>query len=105
MKLARISDMNIEDDIIRALLYRDILTYVATRSPKHIEYEIKADELYRPDLVAYRVYGNLEARWIAMLICGVEDDEYPLPVATTLTFPDLVYVRERIRHYAAGGGL
>lgn len=104
-QLSRLSDLQIEDDVIRAYLYREILSAVADGSVASFPYEIKMDEAYRPDLVSFRVYGHTELRWLVCLLCSVEDEEEPLPVSSVVLFPNQTYIRDRIRHYAENGEL
>lgn len=103
--VSRLSDTQIEDVIIRSYMYRDILTAIRKETVTTTAYEIKHDELFRPDLVSYRLYGTVSARWLVMLLCGIEDEESPLPVGTIIRFPPVGYVRERIRHFENGGDL
>lgn len=102
---SRLSDTQIEDPILRSYLYKDIITAIKNGTITTVEYEIKPDEQYRPDLASYRIYSTVACRWLIMLLCNVSDEEDPLPVASVVAFPDKTYVRERIRHYAEGGGL
>lgn len=103
--LSRLSDLNIEDDVIRSYLYREILNAIRKEAVNCQSYEIKPDEKYRADLVSLRVYGTIEASWLVMLLCDVEEGSDPLPVAADIQFPPASYIRERIRHFAEGGGL
>lgn len=102
---SRLSDLQVEDAIIRSFLYRNILIDIATHKIKTSVYEIKQDELYRPDLVSYRAYGTTELRWLILLLGNVEDEEYPLPVASEIRLPDQQYIREKIRHWSENGAL
>lgn len=103
--LSRLSDMQITDVILRAYLYKDILTALRKQTVTSTPYEIKHDEKYRADLVSHRVYSTVNARWLVLLLCGIEDEESPLPVGTVVRFPPIGYVRERIRHFESGGEL
>lgn len=105
MTTSRLSDTKIADPVIRSYLYMDIIKAIRNNSVNCTPYEIKEDERYRPDLVSQRVYGSTSSRWLVKLLCGVEDEELPLPVGTTLLFPEAGYIRERIRHFENGGGL
>lgn len=105
LNVSRLSDTQIEDVIIRAYMYRDILKVIREETITTTAYEIKQDEKYRADLVSFRVYGTISARWLVLLLCGVEDEENPLPVGTVVRFPPVGYVRERIRHFENGGDL
>lgn len=100
---SRLSDLNIEDDIVRAYFYGDVLAYSrdGTRTDC-IEYAVKLDEVQRPDLLAYRVYGTPDLRWLVSLVADVEDEADPLPVGQVLRFPPAAWLRERIRHYTDG---
>ena len=103
--LSRLSDTQIEDVIIRSYLYQSILKAIEEQTIRTTAYEIRHDELHRADLVSHRVYGTDEARWLVMLLCGIEDEEEPLPIGTEIAFPEVSFVRERIRHFSEGGGL
>lgn len=105
MTVSRISDEQVTDLVIRAYLYRHIIRALSRGEVDTQAYEIKHDEKYRPDLVSYRVYGTTEARWLVKLLCGIEDEETALPIGTVVRFPPVGFVRERIRHFADGGGL
>lgn len=105
-RLSRLSDLQIEDDVIRAMLYSDVLAMVANLGNTDvISHEVRLDEQYRPDLVANRAYGNPVMRWVVSLVADVEDESEPLPVGVVLRFPSAAWIRERIRHYADGGGI
>lgn len=105
MTISRLSDEQITDIVIRSYLYKDILNAVRENAVSCTRYEIKEDERYRPDLVAYRVYGSVAGRWLVKLLCDTDDEENPLPVGSTILFPSIGYVRERIRHFENDGGL
>lgn len=104
--LSRLSALNIEDDVLRAYLFSDVLAQAADESITDVtEYEICPDEQYRPDLVAFRVYGNADLRWVVSLVADVEDEADPLPVGSVLRLPYAAWLRERIRHYMDSGEL
>lgn len=104
--LSRLSELQIEDDVIRSMLYADVLALVASPSQTDvIQHDVLLDEAYRPDLVAFRVYGNPVMRWVVSLVADVEDEAEPLPVGEVLRLPSAAWVRERIRHYVDGGGI
>lgn len=105
-QLSRLSDLQIDDDVIRSMLYADVLAHCRDESETDVlTHGVLLDEEYRPDLVAYRVYGNEVMRWAVSLVADVEDEADPLPVGQTLRLPTAAWVRERIRHYVDGGGL
>lgn len=100
MSLSRLSDLNVQCDIVRAYLYQDILDAIISSRVKCQTYEIRIDEKYRADLVAFRVYGTVEAKWLVMLLCDVEEEIDPLPVSQDIQFPDVSFIRERIRYFS-----
>ncbi len=102
MSLARNSDRNIKDPIIRGLLYDEIK---AATFSNPIEHEIKPDELNRADLVSYRVYSNPALYWVVLVAAGVEDEKDNMQYGQKLLLPPANWVRSRIRHFAAGGGI
>lgn len=100
---SRLSDLNIEDDIVRAYFYGDVLAYSQDKSKTDCtDRAVLLDEVYRPDLLAYRVYGNPDLRWLVSLVADVEDEADPLPVGQVLRFPPAAWLRERIRYYTDG---
>lgn len=96
---SRLSDMSIQDDIIRAELYKRILDYL--NDPKnhaHIRYyEIKPDEETRPDLVSQRHYGTHELSWLISLVSGLDDSCEPMMVGYEIDLPPQSVVRTMIR--------
>lgn len=105
-ELSRLSELNVEDDILRAYLFSAVLAHVADgTNDELLEYEIRQDEAFRRDLAAYRVYGNADLRWVFSVVADVEDEADPLPVGTVLLLPTAAWLRETIRHFADGGGL
>lgn len=105
MSLSRLSDQNVTEPVIRSYLYRDLLTYVNDLTKTGaLQHDIALDEAYRPDLVSFRVYQTTELRWLVGLVTDIEDEAKPLPVGRSFRFPPIPFIRERIRHYAEGGG-
>lgn len=96
---SRLSDMSIEDDIIRAELYKRILDYLNdANNNAHIRYyEIKPDEETRPDLVSQRHYGTQELAWLISLASGLDDPCEPLMIGCEIDLPPQSVVRSMIR--------
>ncbi len=96
---SRLSDQSIEDDILRVELYKKILAYLddKTNADDITLYEVKEDEEQRPELLAYRVFGNPVLRWLVMLVAGIDDDLDIIPHGYDLAFPPLSVVRTFIR--------
>ncbi|HIF9321694.1 hypothetical protein ACWU37_21250 (plasmid) [Photobacterium damselae subsp. damselae] len=97
--IPRLSDFNIEDDILRADFYRLILNEINKPDSTGIKHTITIDEAYRQDLVSNRIYNTPNLRWIVGLITGVEDEADPLPIGETFKFPSAMYVRREMRKF------
>lgn len=94
--LSRLSPYNITDDLLRADLYREIKKGDDTWPT----YEIQPDEVLRPELVAYRVYGTDLLKWVILIAAGLDDMREQLEAGTLITLPPTVWIRERIKYYA-----
>ncbi|QCR38810.1 hypothetical protein C1N62_21730 (plasmid) [Nissabacter sp. SGAir0207] len=66
-----------------------------------LAYDILADEIYRPDLIAYRIWGTAELRWVVTLVCGLEDECDAMVAGTEITVPTLAWIREQINTFSA----
>lgn len=99
---SRLDDRCIEDAIIRSCLYRDIIKRIDGNDSELVTRCVLPDEEYRPDLLAFRVYGPgcHVLRWLVSLVAGNESEDLPLPVGENIVLPPLVWVRERIRHWS-----
>lgn len=99
MSESRLSDMSISDDILRVTLYKKVLSYLsdADNSDSIITYEIKEDEQSRPELLAYRVYGSPDLRWLVMLVTGNDDEFAAVSAGYEIDLPPLSVVRSYIR--------
>lgn len=96
---SRVSDMSIDDDVIRSELYKRILAYLDNISNMGniAIYEIKPDEEQRSDLVSFRHYGDSALSWLIMLVAGLDDSCENLPVGYEIELPPLSVVRRMIR--------
>ncbi|WP_413113425.1 hypothetical protein [Thaumasiovibrio sp. DFM-14] len=99
-ELSRLSDLNIDDDILRAELYHRISRYIANPSNSVLVHFVAIDETYRPDLVSYRLYGTPELRWLVSLVCDVDDEAAALPVGEEIRLPPAAWLRTEIRRYS-----
>lgn len=104
-ELSRLSDLNIEDDILRASYYQRVTQYLDSPSSSLTDYDLKIDEEYRPDLVSYRFYGTVELSWLVCLVCEVDDAADPLPVGETIYLPDAAWIRRSMRQFMDELGL
>ncbi|WP_217521968.1 baseplate protein [Vibrio metschnikovii] len=103
--LSRLSDKNIADPILRAHYYQRVIEYIDLADSDLVEYTIKPDEQYRPDLVAYRALGSSELAWLVALVCEVDDVAEPLPVGAECEFPQAGWVRTSMREFMDEFGL
>lgn len=100
---SRLDDRYIEDPIIRSFMHNEVVAKSTSQDSDLQPYDIKPDEEYRTDLVAYRIWQTHELRWAVRIICGTEAEWDALPVGTTINVPTLAWLRDRIRHYASDG--
>lgn len=100
MSYSRLDDRYVTDDILRALLHQEMVKRVSEYNADNFQYTIKIDEVFRSDLAAYRAYGNAELRWVFRVLVGHESEMDEMPAGTTLTLPDMAWIRNRIRDYA-----
>lgn len=95
MALSRLSPYNINDDLRRAELYREIrdgqsdLTWSA--------YTIQPGDILRPELIAYKVYGTAEMKWLILVAAGLDDMREMLTAGTEIRLPKAAWVRQRIK--------
>lgn len=99
---SRLSDQNIEDPIYRGFLYDEI---IQAEFPDTVEYEVKPDELFRPDLVSYRVYRTPDLDWLVLVAARVNDECDGMQFGQVLKLPSASWVRSRINYWASGGQL
>ena len=104
-ELSRLSDLNIEDPILRAHYYQRIIEHIESPSSDLKVHEIKINEEYRPDLVASRAFGSKELAWLVGLCCDVEDPMDPLPVGEKIYMPQASWVRRSMRQFMDEMGL
>jgi hypothetical protein len=96
MTISRLSPYNIEDDLIRVDLYREI----RKGSDEWPLYTIQPDEILSPDLVSYRAYGTDELKWVVLVAAGLDDPREALEAGSTIKLPPIVWIREKIKEYA-----
>lgn len=96
MAISRLSPYNITDDILRSDLYREI----RKGNDSWPKYEIQPDEVLKPELIAYRFYGTDQLKWVVLIAAGLDDMRYALTAGITIQLPPIVWIRERIKHYA-----
>lgn len=96
--ISRLSPYNIEDDLLRAELYREI------RDQQDLTewsaYEVQPVEALRPELVAYNVYGTREMKWLILIAAKLDDMRDLLQAGEELRLPSPAWVRQRIKYYS-----
>ena len=53
-------------------------------------YRVAGDDLMRPDLISYKVYGTVAYWWVVMVQNGIEDPFLDLEVGELLTIPNIL---------------
>lgn len=96
----RLSPYNITDDLVRGELYREIRSGAVYMAPGWIEHTIQPDERLMPELVAYREYGTDALKWVVLIVAGLDDYREAMEVGAVLRLPPLVWIRQRIKHWA-----
>ena len=97
---SRLSPQNIDDDILRVELYREIIESAAQTPVDWIEYEIQPDERLLPELVAHRVYeGTPGLRWVVERVAGIDDRRSEIPVGKTIFLPPVTWIRKKIKYW------
>ena len=98
--LSRLSPYNITDDLHRVELYREIRQGTESPPEDWTEYEIQPDERLKPELIAYRHYGTDQLKWAVLVSAQLDDMREPLEVGESIWLPPVVWIRQRIKHYA-----
>ena len=93
----RLSDESITDVMQRPKLYKNMLNYVAKVENSILEYEVRQDEETNPELLAFRLYGNGDMRWVVGIMCSTPDEFSPLPVGYVVKFPPAHVISTMIR--------
>lgn len=68
------------------------------RNSSNIEYRVEAKDAYRPDLIAYNMYGDPRYAWI-ILSANNLSDIFDLKAGLIITIPSMISL------YASGGVL
>ena len=97
--MSQFLDTNINDLILRAQMYRDIKLYVQSNDSSTTPHEVATDEAYRSDLISYRVYRRADLAWLVDILADREDRALALKIGSTIRFPELVYIRSKIKEY------
>lgn len=98
--MSQLSDKNVDDLILRAQMYRDIRDDITDGTTSAQPYEIKEDEIYRSDLISFRIYGRSDLAWLVDLVSNREDIADPHVIGLNILLPDSVYIRNKIKNYA-----
>lgn len=99
MKISRLSDQNIKDDILRCEFYRRVLDHVNKPQADLKQYTVRIDEAFRHDLVSYRIYGTVELSWLILLLNDLDDEAEPLTVGSSFFYPPAQEIRQIMRRF------
>jgi hypothetical protein len=101
VSFSNLDDRQIDDPIIRAYMRKVVLEMCNSYDENLTSHYVTSDEVYRPDLLSYRVYGTADLRWVVLLAGGVEDEAEGLAEGELLKFPPAAWIREQIRKFSA----
>lgn len=91
----RLSPYNVDHPLIRASLYREVMTPDANA----LDYEVSLDELNKPELIAHRLDNTAHTK-LFVAVCGemisLRDELSP---AQILSLKRTSVIRESIRKY------
>lgn len=96
-KRSRLSPYNITDNLTRSDLYREI----RNGNPSWPTYEIRLDEVLRPELISKRHYGTDEMKWAVLVAAELDDMREPMEAGKKIKLPPVTWTRERIRYWRA----
>ena len=94
-KLSRLSPLNIQDELIRSLFYKELRQGASDWD----EWEVSVDEIKMPELIALRYYGTTEMKAIVAICAGLDDMRDDLQSGSLIRLPSIKWVRTRIRYY------
>lgn len=97
--ISRLSPYNITDDLRRAELYREIRD--GQDNLDWPSYEIQPADTLRPELIAYKVYGTAELKWLVMIAASLDDMRELMEAGDTLRLPTTAWIRQRIKYHKA----
>lgn len=94
-QLSRLSPLNIEDELIRARFYRELMDGAFEWD----EWEVSVDEIWMPELVSLRYYGTASLKKIVAICAGLDDMRGTLQAGSLIRLPTTQWIRTRIRYY------
>jgi len=53
-------------------------------------YVVRQDDLMRPDMISYKLYGSVSFWWLIMMVNGIQDIFTDLEVGLTLVIPNIL---------------
>lgn len=94
----RLSPYNIEDDLYRSMLYKEIRE--GQNNTEWSIYEVQPSDVLRPELIALKVYDTAEMKWLILIAAGLDDMREAIAV-DDLRLPPVSWVRKRIKYYSS----
>ena len=98
-KLARLSPLNIRDDLIRARFYLEVRNGQAVSNVDWDEWEVSLDELTKPELISMRYYGTPQLKHVVAIAANLDDLRGEIQPGITIKLPPAKWVRQRIRYF------
>lgn len=97
VQIAKIDPLNIADPLYRGMFYKEI-----RQAPQDWDrWEISVDEVLAPELISLRYYGTDKLKTLVAVAAGLDDLRGELQPGLQIALPPTVWIRQRIRHYAA----
>lgn len=98
-----LSPLQISDPLLRRELYYEIR--LAQEEQKFREsgswayYIIQPADVLLPELIAYKVYGYDQLKWLIDIAAGLDDTRERLESGQVLFLPSTLWLQERITYY------
>lgn len=104
-----LSPLQISDPLLRRELYHEIQNAQLDRKYRAdgywAYYIVQPADILLPELIAYKVYGFDQLKWVIDVAAGLDDMRDRLVSGTTLYLPSTIWLQERITYYRNFEGL
>ena len=99
-EISRLSPYNINDDLLRVQLYREIRdAQNEFLQDGWTEYTVQPADILRPELISYKQYQTASLKWLILVAAGLDDMREALQDGAVLKLPTTTWVRLRIKYY------
>ena len=79
-------------------LYNNLSRFVMSYPVGH--YQIMAQDVMRPDLISYKIYGTVDYWWILLYVNGIDDPLTGIVDGTIITTPNILDIYQFYKQYA-----